>query len=55
MAGCLGLCIDGNEVVHTACGYTMLSIVGTVHVGDVDETDSVPIVGPVKTAQDDAR
>jgi hypothetical protein len=43
----------------TLCAYTMLrvlSIVGRLHVGgDVDDADSIPVVGSVETAQDDAR
>jgi hypothetical protein len=55
IAGCLGLGIDGNEVVHIVCIHDAADCGETVHVGDADDTDTIPVVGPVKTAQDDAR
>jgi hypothetical protein len=44
--------IDGNEVVHIVCIHDAADCGETVHVGDVDDTDSM---GPVETTQDDAR
>jgi hypothetical protein len=52
----LGLGVHGNKVVHIVCIHDTEGDVNcreTVHVGGyVDDTNSIPVVGLVETAQD---